>query len=39
MTSSKITFALQGPEGKGNEKGAENFFEEIMAKSFIKLGK
>ena len=39
MTSSKITFALQSPEGKEKEKEAENLFEEIMAKSFIKLGK
>ena len=38
-TSSKIAFALQSPEGKGKEKGAENLFEEIMAQSFTKLGK
>ena len=39
MTSSKITFALQSPEGKGKEKRAGNLFEEIMAQSFTKLGK
>lgn len=38
-TSSKITFALQSPEGKGGEKGVENLFEETMAQSFTKLGK